>query len=60
MSRINDYIISLDAGWNTVTDLELAHTFIEESGYANQFMKFLDECREFDRQATNYEEENDD
>ena len=40
--------ISKDIGWDAITDLELAHRFIEESGHLEEFIEFLKKIRDND------------
>jgi hypothetical protein len=42
--------ISMQIGWDTITDLELAHRFIEEKGLAHEFVGFLLGIKQHDEQ----------
>ena len=48
--------ISLQIGWDTHTDLELAHRFIEERKLTGEFVSFLKEVKAQDEQQLCEEE----
>jgi hypothetical protein len=52
--------ISLQIGWDTVTDLDLAHRFIEEKGLAHEFVGFLLGIKKHDEEQMEEEDAKDD